>query len=453
MGLIWACGTVYWIAWATVPGFIGTLLVVPFYSAFFCFIISFLYKKIGEKVFLSAPFFWVGLEILSSWGQLAFPWNFLGYTLTSHLALIQHADFGGVYGVSFWIVVINVLLYKTWNAVLIRRKDIAFYYGCAAFLLFAVTALHGSMVLSRSGTAGKNIRIANIQGNIDPYQRWTQSFVDSNLALYRNLSFESAANNPDIIVWPETASACYLRNRIDRLLDVKDIADRTGAALLTGSPDYDWIDYGKAKTYNTALYFRPNDDDIGRYHKMKLVPFSEKVPFAESIPGLYSFFKKAGIAYGDFTPGDSLVLFSLSPASIDREVQFAASICYDSVFPDLNRRFVKAGAGFLIIITNDGWFGNTSGPVQHLRIAALRAVENRVWISRCATTGISACIDPYGRILRKTKYNEQAVLVCDINSRKENEPLTFYTRFGGLIEWMVQIVNIFILAYAALFLK
>jgi apolipoprotein N-acyltransferase len=292
MGLIWACGTVYWIAWATVLGFIGTLIVVPFYSAFFCMIMSFLYKKLGENAFWTAPFFWTGLEILSSWGPLAFPWNLLGYSLTSHAALIQHAEWGGAYGVSFWIVLQNVIFYNILNALKLRRGRTAVYYGAAAFLIILITIVHGSIILSKSAHSKSNIRIANIQGNIDPYRKWTPSFVDSNLALYRQLSFQSAEKKPDMIVWPETATACYLRNRLDRLSSVQDIADRTGAAVLTGSPDYDWIDSGNAKTYNTALYLQPNGDHIGRYHKMKLVPFSEKVPLTEWIPGCILFLKK-----------------------------------------------------------------------------------------------------------------------------------------------------------------
>ena len=430
-GFIWTCGTVYWIAWPTIPGFIGTLLIVPLYTAIFLWIFVILRNLWGDKALWLTPFLWTTLEYLSSTGPFAFPWNLLSYTQCYRLEPIQMACITGTWGISFWVVLIDVFFYFIARDISFRRVRLWFILVTA--LVFAGPWIYGHSQLKTVEKDQEKVRIAMVQGNVDPQLKWTPAFKDSNFAIYRNLTETSRPFKPDLVVWPETATACYLTHlRYSRYMrsvraQIKDM----GAPLLTGSPDYRFFQGGHLARYNSALLIHTDPFQVYRYHKMALVPFSERVPFVDYLPFLLKVGDYFKLGMGNFTPGDSIAVFPLKTRSKGTETRFSSLICYDSVFPDLFRRAVEKGAEFFVVITNDGWFGNTSGPYQHAQISVLRAIENRRWIARCANTGISLCIDPKGRITGETALNEPAVLNCEVGVRNN---LTFFVRHGTLLK-------------------
>ena len=195
------------------------------------------------------------------------------------------------------------------------------------------------------------------------------------------------------------------------------IAEETGAHLLFGSPSHDWVK-GKVKYYNSAYLLSPQGKVVGKYDKIHLVPFGEYVPLS----GLL-FFLESLSGVGNLSPGKTVQNLHFPQGD------FGVLICFEIIFPNLCRKFVKAGAQFLVTITNDAWFGRTSAPYQHLSMATFRAVENRVSIARAANTGISAFIDAKGEIRKRSDIFVRETLVGHINPKIEG---TFYTRYGDV---------------------
>jgi apolipoprotein N-acyltransferase len=258
---------------------------------------------------------------------------------------------------------------------------------------------------------------------------------------------KAALQKPDLIVWPETATACYLRHRFVYLNWLKYLADNLNLFILTGSLDYVRKDSSKTRNYNAVFLLRPGSWQIDSYYKMRLVPFSERVPFVEVLPFLEKWALKVSGDVGDYSTGDSVVVFQFVSSGSGEIHRFSAHICFESVFPYLVARFVRKGAEFLVVITNDGWFGNTSGPRQHAQIAVFRAIENRRWVARCANTGISEFIDPYGRITDKAGWNQPAILTREIQPLTE---LTLFTRYPWFFSGTVLLINGIVFAWTLL---
>ncbi|OFY66348.1 MAG: apolipoprotein N-acyltransferase [Bacteroidetes bacterium RBG_13_42_15] len=426
--LIWSTGTVYWIGWATVAGAIGTLIVYPIYFVLFALLLHWTLKFWGEKAFWMTPVIWTAIEMITASGQLAFPWNIIGYSQSYYRYPIQFASLTGVYGISIWIILINVLFYQ----VLKHRKGKFSRYIFSLIVLYLVPWIHGLFALPENRPE-INRTVALIQGNIDPRKKWTPAFIDSNFVIYHDLTEQSHRFSPDLIIWPETATPCYLRYRYSYLQKVKDQIDSLNVPLLTGTPDYVWIDENHFAVYNAALLLRPKSWEVELYYKQNLVPFSERVPFVDQIPFLYNLAARMDLDIGSYAPGHSTGIFSINPGTTNA-FRFSTIICFESVFPYLVRKFMANGAQFLVIITNDGWFGNTAGPYQHAQMAIFRAIENRTWIARCANTGISMFIDPSGKVVSRTRLNQKSTLVHQIGLQDNR---SFFNRHG---EWIIYIV-------------
>ncbi|HEX9934015.1 MAG TPA: apolipoprotein N-acyltransferase [bacterium] len=421
VGFLWASGTFYWIAWPTIAGFLGVLLIMPLVTGVFCLLLSRCIRLWGEGGLWAAPFLWVMLEVVTSYGQLAFPWNLLGNTLAAHPVWIQYAAITGVYGVSFWIVSMNVL---------IRRVILNPAKGrIVPILLLILPLAWGLAVQLRPFPGVRTLRVSLVQGNIDAYKKWTPEFIDSSFIVYDRMTRRIREQDPDLVLWPETATPCYLRHNARYWNWVRSLVDSLDVPLLTGAPDYAFGATNRIETYNAAFLFEPGSPVIGYYYKRHLVPFSEKIPFSETFPKMAAWVNRIVPDSGDYTAGDSTTVLNLR-TRMHSQVSFSVAICFESIFPDLVRRFVSKGADFLVIITNDGWFGNTSGPRQHAAVAVLRAIENRRWVVRCANTGISECIDPYGRITDKTHWNQSVNLTRTISV---GGPKTFYTEQATFI--------------------
>lgn len=442
VGLIWTLGTLYWIGWATVIGLVGTLIYVPVYMGIFVFLSGQMIKIWDLKSLWLSPVLWTGLEYMQSLGELGFPWNQMANTQTHMQPFIQFASFSGSYGISFWVILMNVLLFRLMRNFGKNRQTL--YCLAAIVLAVGLPALHGMISIPSGKPEYPSMRVALIQGNIDPYKKWTSTFLDSNFTVYRSLTEKSNIAN-QLIVWPETATPCYLRYRYQYRSQVEAIAKSAGCPILTGSPDVDWNDTDREETFNAALLIQPRSHELQSYYKLKLVPFSERVPFMDKFEFFYKWLCDLHLDVGSYAPGDSIRNFHLRTESGD--VFFGTAICFDSIFPFHVREYVRKGANFLTIITNDGWFGKTSGPYQHAQIAVLRAIENRRWIIRCANTGISGYIDPWGRYVQRSSIYKEAVMQQAIQLRSD---CTFFVKQGHWFHRILLVLNALILIFLSI---
>jgi apolipoprotein N-acyltransferase len=448
-GLFMNIGTLYWISWVTVPGAVAAILYLPIYLLIYSFLHTFLRLKLGEKyIYWCLPFLWTGVEYLRSLGVLGFPWSSLAYTQSYYLSLIQYVSFTSVYGVSFWVVTINVFALLMLKNISNYKK--VFIYFIILIVLLLLPWIYGSLILpGEEKLPEENIRVGLIQGNIDPYIKWSDEFLEENWRIYKELTLEAVQLKPQLIIWPETAVPDYLRISNLYLTNIRELLSKINVPLITGAPDFKYLPDQTYLTYNGVFLLIPNRPIFQVYHKIHLVPFGERVPFTETFPFIKDFLESLEMGEGNFSPGNKLVSFRVPITSVDREldserfkhdlIKAPVIICFESLFPELVRKFILNGADILVIITNDAWFERSAAPYHHAQMAVFRAIENRISIARCANTGISMFVDPYGRTLKSTPIFQKKYLVQDIPLRTET---TFFTRHGNIFTITISILNI-----------
>ena len=255
-----------------------------------------------------------------------------------------------------------------------------------------------------------------VQTNISLDQPWKKPDSEQLLDELAMLSTRGVSQ-PKLVVWPETPAPLYLNQDAEFRTRMQNIARKLGAYFLIG-----YIDAIGEGPSNSAGLLNPRGDQVSRYDKMHLVPFGEYVPFKR----LLFFAESMTRQVGEFVPGTEYTLSSLDGHRI------STAICYESIFPDLVRRFAKRGSELIVVITNDGWFGESSAPYQHLRMGIVRSVENRRYMVRTANTGISAIIDPYGRIEAQTPIGVRTILDGTAQFRSDR---TFYTQYGDVFAY------------------
>ncbi len=386
----------------------------------------------------SAPFIWVSLEyIRSNLSFLALPWALLAHSQYRNPAFIQIASGAGTYGVSFLIVLVNCALAGIFLSLFIpgapagKRNGKILASGAA--LLVAGVWFYGSWTISQPIT-GKPVKISLVQGNIDQSRKWERKYADSIMQTYAELTQEAAREGPSLIVWPETATPAALNADRSLRREVEKIAQTAGIPLLIGSSQHQKFaaDGGPQLRYANSAYLVPPDSTRTlnqRYDKIRLFPFGEFLPYQNTIP-----WARLGVpSITGYVPGKEYKIFELPG------VHFGVTICWENAFPDLFRQFVKEGAQLMVNITNEAWFGKSAAPYQLVSISVFRAVENRVFVARCANTGISCTIDPYGRILDRVKdQNGKDIFVRGVlNARVVSlEASTLYTRVGDVLPWI-----------------
>jgi len=383
----------------------------------------------------AAPLIWPLLEFLRTKSQIGFPWGLLGYTMTPYIPFIQPASLGGVYLVSAWLVLVNVLVYrlardmtemsfisdrvpsdvlKTGTVPLsARTRGTVPVFACLV-LTFAVPLVFSAFHIQ---PLRHWFSVAIIQPNVSPFDKgdW-DSRVKIQADLVR-LTRQSAATQPDLILYPETATLTDVTRSETMGQAIRGLADSLGTEIFTGSPLFD---ERRNSWHNGAVLIRPDEQPIRqRYYKMRLVPFSEKIPYADELPIIRKILGTADM--GDWARGHDYTVFRWSRGTL------SALICFEAIFPDLTREFTRRGSQLLAVVTNDGWFGRLVGAQQHAELAVLRTVENGVPMIRSANNGISFIVDPYGRILRQTPLFVQTILAGPVP-----QPLapTLYRRYG-----------------------
>jgi apolipoprotein N-acyltransferase len=423
----------------------------------------FIRRQLGFKIsVLMFPFLWVAFEYLHSLTEISFPWLILGNTQTYDLSIIQFASITGVYGVSFWLLLLNVLAFILFTKIYLKEwKPLTPFTLVTMFcilVIYFVPKYFGDRIIHNTQPViGAIVQIAIIQPNIDPFEKWDER-PEKSLDIIQQQTGKILYKGVDLILWPETAVPFYILHPANKLYleKLKLQVNSINCNLLTGIPDIRYYkqtdDIPKTSktslagehydTYNSSMLLQPKRDDIQKYAKIILVPFAERVPFSEALNILNAMQWNFGL--GGWSHGKDTTVFQCMTQD-GRKIKFSNMICYESVYPQLVSAFVRRGTQFLTVITNDSWWGNTSGAYQHKQIAVMRAIENRRWVVQCANGGISVFIDPYGNITQATNMYEQSTL---FGSVQVIESQSFYTRYGDWLAEVALIISAFFLSAA-----
>jgi apolipoprotein N-acyltransferase len=398
--------------WATV-GFVAVVFYYAFFYGLFFLLINQL--KRGSYFFLALASGWVLMEFIRSLGPFGSTLGGLGY-LEGNLIALQSAGLGGVYFLSFLIVLFNAVSAQY----LAKKLDQRVLAVVAALLL--VLSGYGIYKLSHPAIINDSnrFRVLIVQPNIAQSDKLDFNQGQEILRVHEILTLQNRAASLDAIIWPETAVTGYLLGRENYLEEIKTFIGLFNANFLTGAPYWD----GK-EAFNSAFSFNRNGTIVGRFDKEVLVPFGEYLLFR---PLFYPLLNGEGLFSQDFSIGRN----KPEPLKLGK-AQAATAICFESVYPNLVRRRVNFGSDFILVITNDAWFGASSIPEHHVRISRLRAIENNRYLVQCANTGISAIIDPSGRIVKHTQLLSAEVIKGQIALTKER---SVYSMLGDWIVWL-----------------
>ena len=398
------------------PAYLVMVAYLAVYLGLFGALLRLTYVQITRKVVFLAPFLWLVVELLRARGALGFPWASLGYSLWQYPSLIQVASVGSVYAVSLVLVVINSLLYDG-----IARK-IRFVIAIPSALGILILIVVSGHVALRASPPARELTVGLVQPNMASGMKWDPRFRKHNLDVLLELTEKIASQKPDIIVWPETAAPFHLRYEPEYMNLLTRTVDNLGVPLLLGFPDAIPLKDDELVYYNSAGLMLPGLGIVKKYDKIHLVPFGERIPYDDVFP----FLKKVELGQANFGTGEERTVFRLN------DERFSVLVCFESIFPELVRSFKVEGADFIVNITNDEWFGRSAAPYQHAYMAVFRAVETRSSVARCANTGISMLIDPWGRVTLKSGLFTREALVGSI---KLVSTQTFFTKHGFLLLW------------------
>lgn len=388
----------------------------------------------------AAPCLWVTLELVRTYLLSGLPWSLLGYSQYRQLDLIQIADHLGVYGVSFIIVLANVALAELYLWLMplfrgFRPARLPWELVTTSAILVSLSWAYSTSLIVHEGFAPPKmtLQVGVVQPNIDQAVKWDQGFRDETLRRYEELT-GTFGYGADLVIWPEAATPFVYEREPVYQLQLVALANRASAPLLFGSPAVRYNADHTPYLLNSAYLLSPDGHLLGRYDKQHLVPFGEYIPLKSS---LLFFLDKLVEGIGDFQAGPGPTILSFQPkasgaGAMSRPVKFSVAICYEVIFPDLVRRMAAGGAEFLVTITNDAWFGNSSAASQHFSMVVFRSVENHLAFARAANTGVSGFIDPFGRILEASPIFTQTAMQATIPVR---QPATFYTRYGDVFAY------------------
>ncbi len=426
-------GTVVSLLVSLIPYGLGALLMT------FAFWLFYRLRTYTSKTIAYAGLiaFYISMEYLHQSWDLAFPWMTLGNGFAGTHQLVQWYEFTGVYGGSLWILLSNILAYEAYQHIQVKKYKLA-----AAWTLLVLIPISYSVY--RYNTYEEKslpVNVVTVQPNINPYEKYGTTTANEQLRILTQLSDSVGQTNTEYFIWPETAIPNYadeenIRTNPDFLQAQQFLNKYKNGTLITGIESVRFYNdkrtisakenprSGFYDNYNAAVQIE-NSANVSFYHKSKLVPGVEKMPF----PKLFSFLGPVFSQLGGSTSGWGWqekpgVFYSQNGVGV------APIICYESIWGDWVAGSVKDGAQFIAVITNDGWWGNTSGKDQHLLYAKLRSIETRRYLVRSANTGISGFINQRGDVVAQSKWWTRTALKGDINL---NDELTFYVKYGDFI--------------------
>ncbi|HET9088041.1 MAG TPA: apolipoprotein N-acyltransferase [Acidobacteriaceae bacterium] len=458
-GIVWYAGTCYWIQstmhlYGNLSPFVASIMLLLFclflalYFALFGFLLTLAQRATGSiaGALWSAPFLWVTME-LGCARITSFPWNQLGYSQIDNLLLTRLAPWTGTYGISFLIVAGNSAIACFF---LLRNHSVRLIAPSLALLVVVALYMGFSRAIPAQPAAAEAILL---QPNLDVGEEsgWTGDSFDRQIGKFARLSESDCkkyfaglpiARTPivrpkcssempviQLILWPESPAPLIDNNpQFRRALSA--LAQATHAAIIVGDTAIQQAS-GKdtGDIYNSAAFITSDGLFAGRYDKIHLVPFGEHVPF----PELLSFAGSLTAEVGQMTPGTRRVVFAAAGH------HYGPFICYEAIFADEVRQFTKLGADVLVNISDDGWYGDTSAPWQHLNMARMRAIENDRWLLRDTNNGVTAVVDPYGRVLQTSPRHVQTSLAAHFGYVKWQ---TFYTRHGDVFALLCAIITV-----------
>ena len=438
-GLIFTLGSLNWIGNNSGTSFliaassmIGSVLYLSIYFGLFGYLLGKGGQVYGNRVFLFAPLVWSGIEYIYCWGFMGFPWISLAMTQNLFLPVQQLAEYGGIYIVSTWVLLINSAIYAIEFMDRTGRQQKLYWTGLTVFIV-ATFAFGGVRIWQTSHTDSPTLGVGVVQNNVEPRDKWVREKKQLNVEKLLSQTDLARLEGAKVVIWPETAVPAYLMYYASLYNKINQFVNQNDISILTGSLHHSRLN-NELQTYNAAFFFSP-DSEVKLYYKQHLVPFAERLPLVDVFPWL----KILNFGQANFTPGTESSIYPLGSRS--ESANFGAMICYESSDPVLFRQFVLNGVQIMTIITNDGWLGHSLGPYQHLAIARLRSIEHRIPIVRSAQTGISAYIRPNGIIDHRILLNHSGYFVVNVPTKHAE---TIYTKWGdwfgmlmvlGLIVW------------------
>ena len=436
-GILWYAGTCYWIydtmrqyGGLSTPEALLALFLFSCYLGLYHGVFGLLVSLLAcpgrdyRRVLLTAPFLWVAVELART-RITGFPWNLLGIAQVDNSALCRIAGWTGVYGVSFEIVLVNVALAA---AFLVPREK----RGAMLAAALAAAAVLQAGILIESPKAKSDHAALLVQQNIPVSVDWTPDYYQQTLNQLVEISTKSAASGTariNLIVWPESP-APFFTNDIRFREAVSNMARATATWSVAGAIG---VPESRARAdnaaFNSAVLINPRGDWTSRYDKIHLVPFGEYLPF----PSVFSFVGGLTKAVGEFQRGASRQPLDAG------DQRLGVFICYESIFPDEVRQFANQGAQVLVNISNDGWYGDSGAYAQHLNQTRMRAIENNRWLLSATDTGVTASIDPFGRVVAQIPRKERATLAAPYALTSVT---TLYSRHGDWFAYACAIISL-----------
>lgn len=453
-GVIWYLSNCWWIyqtmyLYGDLPKPVAFGILILFsmylglYHALFGWIIGVLHARAGRLTALvAAPFAWVAVELARA-KITGFPWDLLGYAQVDNLVLTALAPFGGVMLLSFAIAALGTLFAAAWLTENPRQR---WSFALAGSMLVcalqagvvyrppADAAAHVATLLQENLVPGAVGRVTERLPALEKYRQFTalSRSPERSIGKADRNTYDLPASTdvkPELIVWPEAPADFFTQDPVF-LSEVGELARSTQTPVISGSVgvDFDPHAEGGYHEFGSAAVFDKSGTYLGRYDKIHRVPFGEYVPYKN----LLFFAGKLTAGSGRTEAGTQHTVFHLNGHSV------GIFICYESIFGDEVREFVKNGADLLVNISDDGWYGDTGAPWQHLDMERMRAIENRRWILRDTNTGVTTSIDPHGRGIFSTPRHVRAAFALPFNYRSD---VTFYTRHGDWFAWLCALIT------------
>jgi apolipoprotein N-acyltransferase len=426
-GVVFFAGALYWtVAVMTTYGGLAApvavgassllVLYLSLYVGAVAALVGSAVRRFGVAGIWLTPVFWVGAE----WSRGAlfggFPWVPLGSSQSTVLPVAQLASVTGVHGISFLVALVGTAA----AAVALTRRRVHLLGAAGAALVLVAVCLAGSARLSGHvlTTTGRPVRVGLVQGNIPQDEKWDDRYRDAIIARYVGLSRNVIASGAEVVVWPEASTPFFLNREGALSAPIRQLAADTRTPFVIGTDEADGT-----SIFNAASVIKADGGPGGSYKKIHLVPFGEFVPLKK----ILFFIGPLVEAVSDFSPGTEATVLDLGNG-----VRAGVSICYESIYPGLSREFANHGANLLMVITNDAWFGTSSAAFQHYEMGVMRAIENGRYLVRAANTGITAAVDPYGRVLARAAMFDALSVTADVRLLDDR---TVYARTGDLVGW------------------
>ena len=473
-GVLWYMGNCYWVRdtmlrYGDMPIGAPTLLLIAFslvlglYCGLFGLGLMLVRMATGKSLpaLLAAPFIWVALDLIAA-RVTSVPWDQLGYSQVDKGIANLLAPCSGVYGITFVLVAANALLASglvinttlpkgwkgpqwTWAMVVIGA--VMFVRGTTGNLgKPPISAASASAVLIQPNLDVAGDNDWSTPADWQQHMAWLQKLASDRCKTYivgipqtgapdAQLTCPPNPTHPDLVVWPEAPALSFMEADPRFQQGIASLANAEQSPVIVGGIGSDNLQ-GQQFDYNSAMVFAPDGQPVGRYDKIHLVPFGEYIPFQQYL----TFAHKLTGKVSSFSRGTQRSTFRLNGH------RYGVFICYEAVFADEVRHFAQLGAEVLVNISDDAWYGDTSAPWQHLNMVRMRAIENRRWLIRATNNGVTAAIDPYGRVRQSIPRHVADSLPAQYGFRDD---VTFYSNHGDIFAWLCVMASVAILLGSA----